>query len=112
MFSDLAVVEGSRAAEYRQPVACVALAVPARRLSEVVGRLKARPEGGILGRLGHARLGWLVPGLSVDQARAAALEASNSPHTFVEAVQLERYAGAIRTGLFQLELALGDAGLA
>ncbi|WP_437752431.1 response regulator [Sorangium sp. So ce1389] len=112
VFSELAVVEGSRAAEYRQPVACVALAVPARRLPEVVGRLKARPEVGILGRLGHARLGWLVPGLSVDQARAAALEAANSPHAFAEAVQLERYAGAIRTGLFQLELALGDAGLA
>ncbi|WP_437521686.1 response regulator [Sorangium sp. So ce726] len=112
LFCELAVVEGARAAEYRLPVSCVALAVSARRMPDVVARLKVRPEGGIVGRLGHARLGWLVPGLSAEKARAAALEAASSPYAFAEAVQLDRYGGAARAGFVQMEAALGDAGLA
>ena len=110
-FLDLAVVEAARAVETGTSLACVVLAVPLRRLREITDALRARHPHSLLGRLGQARLGWLVPGLSADQAREDAL-AIAAPHAFVEALDLSGYAGAVPTMLHSLEQSLGDAGLA
>jgi DNA-binding response OmpR family regulator len=110
-FFDLAVVEGARAAAVTQPLICVALAVPARRLKDTVATLRARKHYGIIGRLGHARLGWLVRDSSMDAVLATAREAGGA-HSFAEAVRLDTYCGAIPIALSRLEAALGDAGLA
>lgn len=110
-FRDLAIVEAARGIEAGIPVACVALAVPFRRLHEIVESLKARYLRSLIGRLGQARLGWIVPGHSAAQVREVALEIA-STHSFAEAVDLSRYIGATRSVLYDLEQALGDAGLA
>jgi DNA-binding response OmpR family regulator len=109
-FGDLAIVEGARAAAAQQELTCVALAVPARRLKETVHTLRARKRHDIVGRLGHARLGWLVRDVSLETALELARSAGG-PHSFVEAVRLDTYAGAIPVALSLLEGALGDAGL-
>lgn len=109
-FMDLAIVEGARASALHEELTCVALAVPPRRLEETIAKLRARQSFALIGRLGHARLGWLVRGMTVELAREAALEAGG-PHSFAEAVRLDLYPGEIPTALSQLEASLGDAGL-
>jgi GAF domain-containing protein len=110
-FNDLATAEGARASEVGDKVSCVAVAVPARRLKATAETLRSRQARSFIGRLGHARLGWLVPGWTAEQSRTAALQAAG-PHAFAEAVELDRYPGAARLALATLETALGDAGLA
>jgi DNA-binding response OmpR family regulator len=110
-FMDLAIVEGARASALHEELTCVALAVPPRRLEETIAKLRARQSFTLIGRLGHARLGWLVRGMTVELACEAALEAGG-PHSFAEAVRLDLYPGEIPTALSQLEASLGDAGLA
>lgn len=110
-FKTLASVEAARGMEKRQRVACVALAVPYRRLGAVVDGLTGARPGSIVGRLGHARLGWIVRGLGVGEARQLALDVAGS-HAFVEVVRLNRCAGAVPSMLERAEAALGDAGLA
>jgi DNA-binding response OmpR family regulator len=109
-FMDLAVVEGARASALHEELTCVAVAVPPRRLEEAIAKLRARQSFTLIGRLGHARLGWLVRGMTVERAREAALEAGG-PHSFAEAVRLDLYPGEIPAALSQLEASLGDAGL-
>jgi hypothetical protein len=110
-FTDLAAVEGARASALHEQLTCVALAVPMRRLEEAIASLRARQRFTIIGRLGHARLGWLVRDMSVEEAREAALEAGG-PHAFAEAVRLDLRPDAIPAALAELEASLGDAGLA
>jgi CheY-like chemotaxis protein len=110
-FHDLAVVECARAIERREELACVVMAVPFKRLSEIVEALTAARPRSLVGRLGHARLGWLVPAAAADEAEALARTAAGR-HAFVHAITLDRYAGAIPTLLNDAEAALGDAGLA
>lgn len=109
-FADVAVVEGARSAEREEPLACVAVAVPARRLQSCVEALRGQSVDAIVGRLGHSRLGWLVHGMSAAEARQAAIDATG-PHVFAYAVELEHYPGTIRLALQRLEASLGDAGL-
>jgi CheY-like chemotaxis protein len=110
-FRDVACIEAARSVEAGIPIACVVLAVPLRRLREVAESLRERYPRSLVGRLGHARLGWLCPALTAGQAREAAL-ALAGPHGFAEAVDLGQYAGAVRTALKNVEQTLGDAGLA
>jgi hypothetical protein len=110
-FRDLAIVEAARGIEAGMAVACAAVAVPFRRLHEVVDSLLTRYPRSLIGRLGQARLGWLVPGRSATEVREVAL-AIASNHSFAEAVDLSRYIGATRTALYDLEQSLDDAGLA
>ena len=109
-FRDLAVVEAARGLGAGTPVACAVIAVPARRLRSVVGALQERHPRSLLGRLGHARLGWLAPGFTADGARSAAMELAGS-HSFVETVELTAHMGAVTTLLHDTEMRLGDAGL-
>lgn len=111
-FRELAVVEAARGTEADSPVACVALAVPLRRLQEVVDLLRSGHPRSLLGRLGHTRLAWLVHGLAVSEAREQAL-AISGPHAFVEAADLSGHGGVAVTALLDmLAQSLGDAGLA
>lgn len=110
-FMQIAEIEGARAAELKIPIACAILAVPYRRLTEVAEQLRARSSLGLIGRLGHARLGWIVPAFTAADAHAAAKEIAG-PHGFAESVELGRFSYGVRTALRQLELGLGDAGLA
>ena len=111
-FRDLAVVEAARGTETDTPVACVILAIPLRRLREVAGLLRSRYPRSLIGRLGHARLGWLVPRLTATEAREEAL-ATAGPRVFAEAADLGHHSGAaVTTFLDALTQSLGDAGLA
>lgn len=111
-FRELAVVEAARGTEADIPVACVALAVPLRRLREATDLLRSRHPRSLIGRLGHARLGWLVPGIAATEAHEEAL-ATAGPHAFAEAADLSGYPGtAVVASLDALAQALGDAGLA
>lgn len=110
-FVELAVVECARAVESATTVTCVVVAMPPKRLAESVDALRRRHPAGLVGRLGYARLGWLVPDTDAPSARRQALEATG-PHAFAEAVDLSKYPGAPRQAVEDLELALGDAGLA
>lgn len=110
-FVELAAVECARAAESGRPVSCVAVAMPPKRLRESVDALRRCHPAGLVGRLGYARLGWLVPDVDAPSARRQALEATG-PHSFAEAADLGKYPGAPRQAVQDLELALGDAGLA
>jgi CheY-like chemotaxis protein/GAF domain-containing protein len=110
-FGCLTAIEAARASEQHQPLACVAVAVPHRRLAaSAEALLSARPKT-LVGRLGHSRLGWLAPGLPAAEARRVALEAVGD-HAFAEAVPLDCCTGATSTMLEKAEAALGDAGLA
>lgn len=110
-FQDLAIVEAARAAEDRHRLVCVALAAPHRHLGAIAEALASARPRTIVGRLDHARLGWLVPGVTVAEAKQMALDVAGA-HAFAEGTQLDRYAGAIPTILEKLETSLGDAGLA
>lgn len=110
-FEEIAEVEGARAAELKIPIACAVMAVPYRRLETLVQELTSRSPVGLVGRLGHARIGWIVPGQTSQQARAEARELAG-PHGFAAAVELGRFSHDVRTALRQLEADLGDAGLA
>lgn len=110
-FKAFASVQAARAAETRQRIACVTVAVPYRRLAAVVEALSAARPGSIVGRLGHARLGWIAPGLGPAEARQLALDLAGS-HAFAEAVSLNSCAGAVPSMLERASAALGDAGLA
>lgn len=110
-FQDLAIVEAARAAEDRHRLVYVALAAPHRHLGAIAEGLASERPRTIVGRLDHARLGWLVPGVTVAEAKQIALDVAGT-HAFAEATQLDRYAGAIPTVLEKLETSLGDAGLA
>jgi CheY-like chemotaxis protein len=110
-FRELAIVEAARGMELGLPVACVVLAAPYRRLGEIAKALRAHGAQGLVGRLGHSRLGWIVMGMSAEDAYDAAL-AEAGPHAFAEADELQRYPGAALGALDALEMRLGDAGLA
>jgi CheY-like chemotaxis protein/GAF domain-containing protein len=110
-FRELAVVEAARGLEQGHRVACVVVAAPYRRLAELSRALRARSDRGMVGRLGHARLGWIVTGMSAESALAIALEEAG-PHAFAEADELQRYPGAALAALDFMEASLGDAGLA
>jgi DNA-binding response OmpR family regulator len=110
-FRELTVVEAARASELDLPAACVVLAAPYRRLAAIATALRARSPQGLVGRLGHARLGWIVLGMAAPDARAVALEEAG-PHAFAAATELQRYPGAALAELDRLEMDLGDAGLA
>jgi hypothetical protein len=110
-FRELVIVEAARALDLGHRVACVVLAAPARRLPEVARALRQRSDRGVVGRLGHARLGWIVPDMSADAARAFASQAAG-PYAFAEADELQRFPGAALAALDSMETSLGDAGLA
>lgn len=110
-FMDLAVVEASRSTERGRPLSCAVLAVAPRRMKATVERLNELEPRSFLGRLGMARLGWLVPDLLVEDCKELAVKVVGE-HGFVEAVDLTRYPGAFRAILQSLETSLGDAGLA
>jgi CheY-like chemotaxis protein/GAF domain-containing protein len=110
-FRELAIVEAARGLETGQRVACVVIGAPHRRLAELVEGLRARSVQGMIGRLGHARLGWIVGGISANEALAIALEEAG-PHAFAEADELQRYPGATLAAIDLMETSLGDAGLA
>jgi CheY-like chemotaxis protein/GAF domain-containing protein len=110
-FRELVVVEAARGLETGQQIACVVIAVPRRRLSEIARALRSRSDQGVVGRLGYSRLGWIVAGMSADDALGIALEEGGS-HTFAEADELQRYPGAALAALDFMESSLGDAGLA
>lgn len=109
-FREAAVIEGFRRAERRTTTSCVVLAVPARRLPDIVGALRERYAPSIIGRLGQSRLGWIVPGVSAVQARGAASEIAGE-HGFVDAVELSLSPNTVLAQLSALEAGLGDAGL-
>ena len=109
-FLEVAAVEGGRAVELAIPFSCTLLAVPFRRLVETVAALRARHGSGLIGRLGQSRLGWITPGLSVDEARRAAAEIAG-PHGFVATTEL-RFPYGVARSIQELEAELGDAGLA
>jgi CheY-like chemotaxis protein len=110
-FRELAAVEAARGLELGHQVACVVVAAPYRRLAELADALRARSDRGMVGRLGHSRLGWIVTGMSAARARAIALEEAG-PHGFAEVDELQRYPGAALAALDFMEASLGDAGLA
>jgi CheY-like chemotaxis protein len=110
-FQELAVAEAARAAERRTRLGFVVLAVPPPRLKQVVRELRGVGDSSFLGRLGHSRVGGLLPGLTAAEARGAA-QAVGGPDAVVAAADLEGYTANV-TRLFEdLELSLGDAGLA
>lgn len=110
-FLELTCAEGCRAAEQKRVLSCAVLAVPARRLPAVVEQLRQSAPAGFIGRLGHSRLGWLVPSVPLDQTRARA-EAIGGPFSFAVVAEVAGYAREVQVALNDLELSLGDAGLA
>jgi CheY-like chemotaxis protein len=68
-FGDLAVIEGCRAAEQGDSAALAIMAVPRRRLGEVIAGLRTLDPRGQIGRLGDSRLGWLVLGKTDEEAK-------------------------------------------
>lgn len=109
-FREAAVIEGARRAERRTTTSCVVLAVPARRLFDIVSALRERFASSLIGRLGQSRLGWIVPGVSAVQARGAASEIAGV-HGFVDAAELSMQPSAVLAQVSALEAGLGDAGL-
>lgn len=110
LFADLVIVETSRALQRDEPATLVALATTPERLEETVSALRDT-SCGMIGRLGLARLGVIVPGKTTDEARRL-VKSCAGDEARVAATPLEYYEGATGMALFHVEQALGDAGIA
>lgn len=108
-FRELAVVECLRHAAAGRLLASVVIAMPEEGLRARVEAL-ARHTGGLVGRLGRGRLGWLVPDVDAETALRLARTYVGAEHR-AEAVALEHYPGAVLAALEALEASLGTAGL-
>lgn len=109
-FHDLAAAVTARSLERGEPLACVVVAVPRARLQAVATALAAHDLRGLVGRLGLARLGWLLPGASAEAALAAAERVAGAG-AVVRAAAFGRSPAAAGGDLDRLERALGEAGL-
>jgi CheY-like chemotaxis protein len=110
LFQDLVVVWTSRCLQLREPGALVAVAVPDGRLESTARTLREVMSGGLIGRLGLARLGVLVHKLTADEAQEAVRRAAGDDAVVV-ATDLAPYQGAAALALRHVEQALGGAGL-
>lgn len=109
LFGDLVVLEASRAIQERVPVALVAVAVPPERLEQVSSALR-EVSGGLVGRLGLARLGVIARGKKAAEAQMLVRRCAGDV-VEIAATDLNLYQGATGRALFHVEQALGSAGL-
>jgi CheY-like chemotaxis protein len=101
-FIEVAAVETTRATGSRRRLTLVAMDTPEQQLGEAARLLAGKVSGGVLGRLGPTRLGWLVPELEADEAEHIAQQLGGSAARVV-ATELERYAGAFDPALGDVE---------
>ncbi len=103
-FRDLVSAEAGRCAERRKAGACVVLSVAPPRLAPIAWALQAcRPS--FVGRLGRTRLGWLVPDIDPEAARAYAHELAG-PQAVVESAAVGAYGSTHPSLLSELEMRL------
>lgn len=110
LFADLVVLEASRGVQCDEPRALVAVAVSPRQLEATVAALREIDDHGLIGRLGLARLGAVLPDMSAAEARELVSKRMNG-NAIVAATDLTQYQGATDMALLHVEQALGDAGL-
>ena len=110
VFADLVVLEASRAVQTGAPVALVALAVAPERLEQVASALRGAVPGGLVGRLGRARLALVLRGKTAAEAREVVTRCARGA-VEIAATDLDQYQGATGQALHQVEQELGPAGL-
>jgi CheY-like chemotaxis protein len=109
VFGDLVVLEASRAMQKEEPAALVALAVKPECVEEAAEALRDEVPGGLVGRLGRARLGAVVRGKTAEDAREMVARCARGALDII-ATDLDQYEGATGRALLEVEQALGRAG--
>ncbi|MFW5877099.1 MAG: response regulator [Myxococcota bacterium] len=106
IFADVVVLQSSRGMDQDEPAVLVGLRAPRDRLAAIVAQLREDAPGGVTGRLGPDRLGWVVLGRTATEARHLARRAAGHDASIV-ATTLDRYEGATGLALLHVEQSLG-----
>lgn len=105
LFSDLVVLEATRAMQSGEQAALVGVSVVSDQLELVANRFRDAVTGGLVGRIGPSRLAAVVRGASAAEARELARQCA--PHACqISATDLDRYEGASGQALLRIEQAL------